>query len=254
MQIANVRVSARDLGQISLNDFCPRCFWFTKKFPLSENHPFRSPMPGIVSQSDSYIKRTVKTHFQRTGSLPHWLIEPLSSKFDGLSFNSVRLIEPKKWEHKLQLSGGQVILVGEPDAILEFNDGSWFIADYKTASLSERQKELLPLYEAQLNAYAYLAQCLENKRIDGAALVYLESEHKTEDIADDRLLERTQDQFMWGFKCSVVPVKLWAPSEVERICRSVFAILSSTRPPLGKGNCEGCQAFKEWFDGIRGYL
>lgn len=244
-----MQINARDLGQILLNDFCARCFWLTKKFPLPQKHPFRSPMPGIVSQSDSYIKRTVNTHLQQRGSLPRWLIAPLSSEFGGLNFNGVSLIKPKKWEH--ELTNVKVTLVGEPDAIWEFDDGRWFIADYKMASLSETQEKFLPLYEAQLNAYAYLARTKENRIVAGLALVYLESEHKTHDIADNLLLKRTQDQFMWGFKCSVVPVDIWASGGVEKICRDVFEILSSAEPPPGKGNCEGCQAFKKWFDGIR---
>jgi hypothetical protein len=43
-----LRISAKNLGELALADFCPRCFWFKLKV---ENHlPFQV-FPGIFSSS-----------------------------------------------------------------------------------------------------------------------------------------------------------------------------------------------------------
>jgi len=248
--MVEVRINARDLGQVLLDNFCERCFWFTRKFPLSQNHPFASPMPGIVSQVDAYAKRVVSTHWQSNGVLPSWLTNALSGSFAGLNFRSVRPINPTRW--RLSLFGNRCELVGEADAIWEFPDGSWFIADYKTASWTQTQQNLLPLYEAQLNAYAYLAQQKFHKTIVGLALIYSEPEHNIPNAS--QLLQRTGGQMMLGFKCIVVPVPLKPTIWVRHLCWRVFQILSSPSPPTGKQNCQGCQALASWWGGIKNHL
>jgi hypothetical protein len=246
--MAEVRINARDLGQVLLDNFCERCFWFTRKFPLGQNHPFASPMPGIVSQADTYIKRVVNTHLQRTGSLPSWLIDALKNSFPDLDFRSVRFVNTVGWQ--FSLFEARCVLAGEADAIWEFPDGRWFIADYKMASITQTQKRLLPLYQAQLNAYAYLAQQLQKKAVVGLALIYFEPEHNVQAVNDLDLLQRTKGQMMLGFRCTVVPVNLHPTNWVEELCERVFSILSSTTPPTGKEGCQGCQVLLEWLRSI----
>ena len=101
-------------------------------------------MPGIVSQVNAYAKRVVNTHWQSNGFLPSWLTSALSGSFAGLNFHSIRPINPTRW--RLSLFGNRCELVGEADAIWEFLDRSWFIGDYKMASLTQTQERLLPLY------------------------------------------------------------------------------------------------------------
>ena len=245
-----LRISARELGQLLLNNFCERCFWFAKNFPLAQNHPLSSPMPGIVSQVDAYAKRVVNTHWQSSGFLPPWLTNALRDSFAGLNFHSVRPINPTRW--RLSLFNNRCELVGEADAIWEFADGSWFIADYKTASRTPTQQSLFPLYEAQLNAYAYLAQKLQGKTIAGLALIYFEPEHNIPNAS--QLLQRTSGQMMLGFQCTVVPVPLKPTNWVSRLCWRVLQILSSPSPPTGKQNCQGCQALASWWRGIKNHL
>jgi len=248
--VIQVRISARELGQVLLDGFCERCFWFAKNFPLAQNHPFSSPMPGIVSQVDRYTKRVVNTHLQSNGSLPPWLADALRGSFLGLNFQSLRHINPARWQ--ISLFDDRCLLVGEADAIWEFPDGSWFIADYKTASWTQTQQNLLPLYEAQLNAYAYLAQQKFHKTVVGLALIYFEPEHNIPDAS--QLLQRTGGQMMLGFKCIVVPVPLKPTIWVRHLCWRVFQILSSPSPPTGKQNCQGCQALASWWGGIKNHL
>ncbi len=209
-------------------------------------------MPGIVSQADTYIKRVVNTHLQKNGSLPSWLISALNGSFPELNFKPVRHVNPAKWQ--IRLPNAPCVLAGEADAIWEFPDGRWFIADYKMASLTQTQERLLPLYRAQLNAYAFLAQRSQGKTVSGLALIYLEPEHNAQTIADPDLLNRTQGKLMLGFKCTVVPVDLQSSDWVENLCRKVFSILSSVVPPMGKQDCQGCQVLSDWLKSIGKHL
>ena len=57
------------------------------------------------------------------------------------------------------------------------DDGSVHVVDYKTATLSKKQREIMPLYEAQVSVYAYIAKRV-GRRVPGPVrdltLVYLE--------------------------------------------------------------------------------
>jgi len=245
-----ISLSAGEIGKPFLKDFCPRCFWFTKKFPLENNHPFSSPMAGILSIADSYIKSVVKWHMENLNMLPSWILTQLKTTYPDLDFESIRQVKPKRWE--VPLFHNSLVLKGQADEILEFPDGSWFIIDYKLASFSENQKNLLPLYEAQLNAYAYLANKTLNKQIAGLALVYLNPEYK--DLEDEIIFHRTKDEFFFGFKPKVVPVKLMDTEWIEDLCRNIFEILSLDKPPEGKANCQGCNILVNWLNKISNCL
>ena len=51
-----LRISAKNLGELALPDFCPRCFWL--KLKAHNRLPFQI-FPGIFSSSDAYTKRVV---------------------------------------------------------------------------------------------------------------------------------------------------------------------------------------------------
>jgi len=247
---AQIRLSPSEVGKILLDDFCPRCFWFTKKFPLGDKNPFSSPMPGIVSIADYYVKSVVKWHFQKFTTLPPWILNQLKTFYPHFDFQSAKQVKPGRW--KINLFDNSCVLTGQADEVLELPDGFWFIIDYKTASITETQKKLKPLYEAQLNAYAYLARKNFEKPIAGLALIYLDPEYKN--LEDEVISYRTRDQFLFGFKPTLIPVKLMDPEWIEDLCRSLFEILSSDTPPEGIANCQGCNLLLEWLNKISNYL
>lgn len=152
-QTTKITLSPSEIGKPLLEDFCPRCFWFTKKFPIKDKHPFSSPMAGILSIADKYVKDVVKWHLQNLNQLPTWILNQLQTFYPHLDFKNIRLIRPTSW--RVSLFDGACLLSGQADEIIEFSDGSLFIIDYKTAALTDYQIKLRPLYEAQLNAYAY---------------------------------------------------------------------------------------------------
>jgi len=249
-QTNKISLSPSEIGKPLLDDFCPRCFWFTKKFPIKDKHPFSSPMAGILSITDKYVKDVVKWHVQKLNQLPPWILNQLKNFYPHLDFENIRLIRPTTWQ--VSLFNGLCLLSGRADEIIEFSDGSWFIIDYKTASLTESQAKLRPHYSAQLNAYAYLANKNLNKPIVGLALVYFDPEYKNLD--DEVILYRTKDYFFFGFNPTLVPVEPMDPKWVEDLCRTLFEILSSDTPPEGRANCEGCNLLQDWLNKIGNYL
>lgn len=244
-----ITLSPSEIGKPLLEDFCPRCFWFTKKFPIKDKHPFFSPFSGLPNIVDSYIKRVVKSHLQRLNFLPSWLLNQLKEYYLEFDFENVRLF--KEISFQITLFDGACVLSGRADEMLEFPDGSLFIIDYKASSLTENQLKIKPLYEAQLNAYAYLANKKLAKPVAGLALVYFDPDYKN--LNDEVLLHRTKEQFLFGFNPTVVPVKLMDNEWVEDLCQTLFEILSLDTPPEGRSNCEGCNILKDWVRNVYQY-
>jgi len=64
-----LRISAKDLGELAKPDFCPRCFWLKRHAkPL----PFQI-FPGIFSSIDSYTKKVVHAWMDRNDGAPFGL-------------------------------------------------------------------------------------------------------------------------------------------------------------------------------------
>ncbi|MEM1913416.1 MAG: PD-(D/E)XK nuclease family protein [Thermofilaceae archaeon] len=231
-------IKASDLGRLAMDDFCPRCFWFLRKYPIINEHPYFTPPPGIISILDSYTKNSVFAFFIEEKKLPNWLYDKIKKK----NLDVKNIVKPKKFEVKVD----NFLLAGIPDAILELNDGSFFIIDYKTSVLSEGQKKLFPLYKTQLLAYAYLGRKngLEVKHI---ALVYLEPKYKLDLV---EYINLSRDLLTLEFQCHVMFIEDWDPktleSEIENMVRKVGNILMRESPPNGRKNCKGCLELGKW--------
>jgi hypothetical protein len=65
-----IRISAKNLGELALPRFCPRCFWI--KLKLNNKLPFQI-FPGIFSSIDIYTKNIIHSWFDRHHSSPPWL-------------------------------------------------------------------------------------------------------------------------------------------------------------------------------------
>src|ERR1051325_7324150 len=126
MGMALIRISAKDLGYLALADFCPRCFWI--KMHCEKGLPFQI-FPGIFSSIDSYTKKVTNCCYQNNSTLPVW--------FDGFK----GLLKPVKVPHHSEFfiidAANGIRLTGVPDEIFQRLDGSYFIADYKTAKFTD---------------------------------------------------------------------------------------------------------------------
>jgi len=134
MMDAQIKISAKSLGELALPDFCPRCFWIklhTGKLPFQI-------FPGIFSSIDSYTKKIVHCHFDNGKCFPHWLddLGQLVAYKEPPHYSKFRMVD----------KDSNVALWGTPDAIFVKSDGSHVIVDYKTAKYTGAQDDLTPFY------------------------------------------------------------------------------------------------------------
>jgi hypothetical protein len=223
------RISAKNLGAAALPSFCPRCFWIQMH---AEGLPYQI-LPGIFSSIDSYGKRLVHAWFDRHQSAPLWLAglgdikgyrhPPHFSKFSTLDRET------------------GIVLRGTPDGILVRRDDSHVIVDYKTAKFTAHQDELFPMYDAQLNAYAFVGEQCGFSPVSGLALVYTEPVTDNAAAAKDGNL--TEAGFVMEFSTHVLPVDL-APKRISKLLAKVRAIYDRSHPPESREKCEDCALLK----------
>lgn len=227
-QAAALRISAKDLGQLALPGFCPRCFWLSLHYDL----PFGGPFPGIFASLDSFSKKVVHAHFDRFKSAPPWL----SSLGDFTSY----IPPPNSRTFYVDEVTPKTRLTGAPDAIFVRSDGSRAIVDYKTGRHTAGQDQLFPMYEIQLNGYALIANRVGLGPVKQIALVY--TEPITEGDAEFLDGARTQEGFWMGFRAKIVPVEL-DPDKIRPLLRRARKIYDEKDPPAGARGCEDCANF-----------
>ena len=224
-----LRISAKALGSLALPDFCPRCFWI-------QMHVQRLPyqiFPGIFSSIDSYGKRLVHSWFDRHGSPPPWL--------SGLGKLKGYRNPPHYTKFSVLHRDTAVLLTGVPDGILIRGDDSFLIVDYKTAKFTAHQDVLFPMYQAQLNAYAFLGENCGYSPVTGLALVY--TEPVTDEAAAKEERNMTAHGFVMDFSAHIIPVEL-QPETVPRLLAKALKIYDLETPPSSVQGCEDC-AFLE---------
>lgn len=187
--------------------------------------------PGIFSAIDSYSKNIVHGWFDRFGKTPAWL-EPLG------------LIQtyknpPHYTKFAVLDEESAILLRGTPDGIFLMQDGSYTIIDYKTARFTAYQDDLFPMYEAQLNAYAYIGERLDVKPVSKLALVYTEPVTGNAAASDDSNL--TPEGFRMDFRARILEVEI-KPELVTRLLKTAAEVLRSTSPPAGVDGCKDCAA------------
>ncbi|MBU2564562.1 PD-(D/E)XK nuclease family protein [Patescibacteria group bacterium] len=204
-------ISAKDLGKLNMPDFCPRCFWY-------ERHIGKAPgiFPGIFSTLDSVSKRSTHRSFNNQGQPPEWLPIP----------DAIEVVEDDT-TFKLPVEHGDWILIGKPDDILKTKDNAYHIIDYKTAKFTERQDELFPLYEIQLNCYAFLAEKYGFKPIRNLSLIYC---HPHDDLDSD-------ENFKLGFETYIVDIKIDL-EKIPKILLKAREILDQPQPPKSRKDCK----------------
>jgi PD-(D/E)XK nuclease superfamily len=225
----SLTISAKTLGAVDMPDFCPRCFWLEMH---AEGFPYQI-FPGIFSSIDSYGKRLVHGWFDRHQSAPPWLRElgDLQSYRNPPHFSKFRLEDRET----------NIVLRGTPDGILVRRDESYVIVDYKTARFTAHQDELFPMYDTQLNAYAFIAEPYGFSPVSGLALVY--TEPVTDNAAVAKEANLTQAGFVMEFWAHIVPVDL-KPKKIPALLRKVREIYDLKRPPKSRAGCANCALMK----------
>ena len=226
-----LRISGKNLGQLALPDFCPRCFWL--RLHCEGKLPFQI-FPSIFSSIDSYCKRITNTYYEKHGRLPKW--------FDALGALGQPIAIPHHSKFNFLDPATGILLTGAPDEIFKRPDSTLFIPDYKTARLSQHQDKLHGMYAVQLNAYAVIAEKTGMGKVSGLALIYYEPQ--TSVGADDVDSVVAPDGFAMRFSAKVLPVAL-EPDKIPPLLARVREIYDLQFPPTGRAGCKDCRSLEE---------
>lgn len=228
-----IRISAKALGEVALDEFCPRCYWIKLKCkPL----PFQL-FPGIFSSLDSYQKKVAHNWIQnhtKGREAPHFIKElGVTGFMKAPHWSKFWTIIPK---YGIRLNGML-------DDIWILNSGKIHLVDFKTARYTVNQDKLIPLYKTQLNGYALIASKDAGfPEIDSMSMIYNEPQ-TTEENAETRSYPDSFD--MW-FKPKYVPVAV----DLE----SLDPLFEKTRNiydgpvPNGRNGCKDCSAMDNIID------
>jgi hypothetical protein len=224
-------LSARTLGSLLLEDFCPRCYWM--RLHCREGIPFQIPFPGIFSSIDGYTKGVIHSYFDHHNGVPDWFPD----------VGEVARYVPSRELHWSKFTWTdpetKITLRGTPDDIFEIRDGSFHIVDYKTAKATETQEGLFPLYEVQLNVYAHLGRILLGFRQIRLSLIYLEPQTN---CPPELLPELIFDN---GFNlrfCATLQGVTCQPEEfLHQLLRKARTIYDRESAPEGRERCENCE-------------
>jgi hypothetical protein len=126
---------------------------------------------------------------------------------------------------------------GSPDAIFTRRDGSQLIADYKTARFTDKQDELFPMYEIQLNAYAMIGDRSGFAPVSELALIYMEPFTHEEAAASKR--NRRSNGFAMEFSAHILSVTINS-KRLRHLLMKVRDICDRTKPPSSRPNCGDC--------------
>lgn len=234
-----MQISAKNLGELKSKKFCQRCFWIKthqKKLPYQI-------FPGIFNSIDSYTKSIVRCYVEKEGKLPCWLkdIGEVNRAFRTATevMQSKYVLKKTKFEAAYK----EVLLTGVPDALYQRPNGNIVIVDYKTARYTAGQDDLLPVYEIQLNGYAYIAEKVGIKPVESLYSIYFEP---PECETHERIAKKytTTEGFEMPFKPIVHKVRK-DTEEIEMLMDRAYKIYAKPEPPEGIEDCKDCECMSE---------
>jgi CRISPR/Cas system-associated exonuclease Cas4 (RecB family) len=225
-----LRISAKNLGDLAVPGYCPRCFWVKLH---AERLPYQI-FPGIFSSIDSYTKKVIHHLMDAHGQVPAWLGElgGVDGYIDSadLHHSRFRYFHPE--------SG--VLLTGTPDDVFTTAGGGHVVVDYKTARYTPAQGAMLPVYRTQLNGYAYIGE-QSGWRVERLALVYFEP--VSDDEAAREAVNHRADGFALGFSARLVPVDL-DTAAIPDLLATARRIHDLPAPPEAIRGCKECAALE----------
>jgi hypothetical protein len=225
-----IRISAKNLGAVAMPSFCPRCFWVINH---CDKQPFQV-FPGIFSSIDSYSKKVTSHYYEDHRKLVRWFTTA------GLTGKPVKV--PHFKDFNILDSTTNILLTGVPDEIIRLPDGSYAILDYKTAKFTGNQDELMPMYDVQLNAYAYIGERTCFKPVSRLMLIYYEPVTEIKDGEVDEVVDGK------GFRMAFVGKPVDIPKDtgkIPKLLKKVRRIVDLPKPPKGVEECGDCEAVDE---------
>ncbi len=221
----NLKISAKNLGKVMLEDFCPRCFWIELKSKL----PWQS-FPGIFSSIDSYTKHCVHKMIDSENK-PEWM----KQIGDVVGYKPI-----PHWSKSLFLDTKTGITIsGAGDDIWVKSDGGNVIVDFKTAKFSPNQDKLFPMYEVQIIAYDILYKLNAD-----LYLIYMEPNASPKDTIVH------ESGFDMRFTPKIVPIEN-DKRKVRYALTVTKEIFDLKKPPEPKSGCKNCGLLGELISKIK---
>ena len=221
------RISVKNLGSLALSDMCPRCMWL--KMKLDFKLPFQM-FPGIFSALDGYSKSVTLCHHKKHGELPKWMA--------AAGIKGVPQMVPHWSKFSVTDPTTGITFRGSPDELLKSPEGLW-IPDYKTSKYNESHEGLTPMYKAQLNGYATIAEALGMGPVIGLALVYYEPQVELSAINLEDFVNLVG--FKMAFSPKVIPIER-DPQMIPTLLAKAKEISSMDKLPDGNKGCKDCAA------------
>jgi hypothetical protein len=222
-----LRISGKNLGQLALPNFCPRCFWL--KMHTGDKLPWQI-FPGIFSSIDSYTKKVTSQHYQRHRRIPMW--------FDEFGNLGEPIAVPHHSVFRIVDEATDILLTGVPDELFRRQGGSLFITDNKTARFTGHQDELHPMYVTQLNSYSVIADRIGLGPVSGLGLIYHEPQTDIDGGDIDSVC--ADDGFTMRFTAKLLRIDL-QPVTIQPLLRRVREICDLPTAPAGRDGCEDCE-------------
>jgi len=226
MMTDQIRISAKNLGAVALDDFCPRCFWI--KLKMGYKLPYQI-FPGIFSSLDSYSKKVIDSWINAYGSLPKSLL------ILGEVVESIK--PPHHSKFYIEDENTNIRLTGNPDAVFRTKENTYLIIDYKTAKFTKVQDSLLPMYEIQLNAYCEIGKQRGFDPVEALYLVYTEPSTDFEDSEYKDFI--TDEGFKLNFVSGIKPIEI-NPKLISWSLEQTRIIYDLVKPPDGRETCKNC--------------
>ena len=208
-------LSITNLAQLAHPEVCERCWWLRSQV---KEVPWQI-WPSIFRSIDETSKRATDQWFAK-GCPPPWL----------RNLGVVKSITPPDWR-QFNMTRGELQVRGVADFIGLREDLSIVIVDFKTASFTSKQDELIPIYAAQLNAYAEIAEDTRTGMVTALAIIYCEPQPNA--------VSCSEEEFSLPFRPLLKTVKRNSERILQMIDRAA-ELLSMDKPPPGRTGCRDC--------------
>ena len=230
------RISAKNLGLLKLPAFCPRCFWLEMKL-WRKNAPFRFRPPGLFNKLDAFQKAAIIDYWVDNSRAPAWL-GPFKSAEVVLEGTKLAVDIP---EFGLTLSG-------IPDLLLGMPDGEDAVIDQKTAYFKDGNDPLRPMYEVQLNAYAYLANRVHPafQKVTRAGFAYFEGQ--TEVHGANPIDSISESGQLVEFSAKIAEIEIDPENIIPPLLEEVSELLSQDEIPPDSAECNNCAMLAQYLE------
>ncbi|PSH02776.1 MAG: hypothetical protein CXZ00_15740 [Acidobacteria bacterium] len=227
-----LKISARNAGQVELEKFCPRCCWYLLRM---KKMPFQFGMPGIMFYLERIEKAFTLAYLAKSKAVPKYF-GPFADCTETVEF-------PFEMSYEHDESG--VLVTARPDLILRKKDGNLCLLDLKTSKPDGGGRVYLPQYEIQTIGYSWVAEASGLGKVGTAGLLY--AEVQTEQFLKDPLKYKTDTGLLVPFDFKGHEVKL-NYSRLTRCLKVVKKLWNDDHPPKGSDNCKDCQLLTRLID------